>query len=211
MSLYARWIVPRLIECAMRQARLVPYRERVVSAARGKVLEIGIGSGVNLAHYGPAVQQIVGIDPSSELLVKARSRARAARAAVALVRGSAERLPFRDASFDSIVTTWTLCSIPDPHAALREMRRVLRAEGRLLFVEHGLAPEATIRRWQNWLTPAWRHVAGGCHLNREMDRLVSEAGFDIRAMHAGYMAGPKVMTYMYEGEAESPTGSQRRV
>jgi ubiquinone/menaquinone biosynthesis C-methylase UbiE len=204
MSLYGKWIVPRLIDCAMRQARLVPYRERAISAARSRVLEIGVGSGLNLAHYGAQVEQVVGIDPSSELLAGARSRARAARPAIMLVRASAERLPFRNASYDAIVMTWTLCSIPDPRAALAEMRRVLHPHGRLLFVEHGLAPEPSVRRWQNWLTPAWRRIGGGCHLNRKMDALMTEAGFRIRAMHAGYMAGPKPMTYMYEGEADSP-------
>src|SRR5258708_10762220 len=163
MSIYSKWVVPRLIECAMRQARLMPYRARVVSAGRGSVLEIGIGSGLNLSLYGPAVAQLVGIDPSSELLAKAAARARDASVDILLVGASAEQLPFGDGSFDCIVMTWTLCSIPRPRAALQEMRRVLHSRGTLLFVEHGLSPEHSVRRCQAWLTPLSPPAPGASH------------------------------------------------
>ena len=139
MAVYAKLILPRLLDLAMRSHLLAPYRDRVIGAARGRVLEVGIGSGLNLPLYGPPVDRVCGIDPSPELLHRARSRSGDARVPVSLVRASAEQLPFGDAVFDTIVMTWTLCSIPNPSAALAEVRRVLKTGGRLLFVEHGLS------------------------------------------------------------------------
>ena len=120
---------------------------------------------------------------------------------VRMVEGSAEAIPLEDASFDTVVTTWTLCSIPGLPAALAEIRRVLKGSGSLLFVEHGWAPEARVARWQDRLTPVWKPVAGGCHLNRPIDALIREAGFEIPNLHVGYMPGPKPFTFMYEGRA----------
>lgn len=153
MGIYGRLIVPRLINLAMRNERLAGYRHDTIGTARGLVLEIGIGSGVNLPIYGPAVDQVYGIDPSPELLDRAITRISDATVPVSLVRASAEQLPLADEFFDTIVMTWTLCSIPEPSAALAEMRRVLKHGGRLLFVEHGLSPEPSIIRWQHRLTP----------------------------------------------------------
>jgi len=201
MSFYETRILPWLLDLAMRQRQLVPYRERMLAAARGRVLEVGVGSGLNLPLYGPAVAQVYAIDPSPELLRLARGRAADAVAPVLLTRASAERLPFADGVFDTVVTSWTLCSIPDAPRALREMRRVLRPAGRLLFVEHGLAAEPGVARWQHRLTPCWRRLSGGCHLDRGIDDLIRSAGFDIVQLHTGYMRGPKPMTYMYEGQA----------
>jgi ubiquinone/menaquinone biosynthesis C-methylase UbiE len=201
MGFYDRVILPRLINLAMRSNRLVGYRQSTIEAARGLVLEIGIGSGMNLPLYGPPVTRVCGIDPSPELLRLAGRRAAEASVPVSLVRASAEQIPFRDAAFDTLVMTWTLCSIPDPGAALREMRRVLRPGGRLLFVEHGLAPEPGVVRWQRRLTPCWRRIGGGCHLDREMDDLIRAAGFAIDALDTGYMPGPKPWTFMYQGRA----------
>ena len=114
---------------------------------------------------------------------------------------SAEHLPFADAVFDTIVMTWTLCSIASPLAALMEMRRVLKPGGDLFFVEHGLSPELRIARWQHWLTPCWKRIGGGCHLDRKMDDLIRAAGFQINAVETGYMKGPKPWTFMYQGSA----------
>ena len=201
MGFYERWVVPRLLDLAMRNNRLTGYRQATVAAARGLVLEIGIGSGRNLSLYGPEVDQVCGIDPSPELLDRAREQIGDARVSVGLVRGSAEQLPFPDAAFDALVMTWTLCSIPNPTAALTEMRRVLKPGGRLVFVEHGLSPEHRIMRWQRRLTPYWKRISGGCHLDRKMDGLIRAAGFRVEALETGYMPGPKPWTFIYRGTA----------
>jgi len=203
MGFYERWIVPRLLDLAMRNRLLDDYRQRTIETARGLVLEVGVGSGLNLPLYGSAVTRVVGLDPSPELLRLASNRTADAVVPVSLLRGSAEHVPFRDAVFDAIVITWTLCSIPNPIAALTEMRRVLRPGGRLIFVEHGLSPEIRTARWQRRLTPYWKHFSGGCHLDRQMDDLIRSAGFEIDAVETGYLKGPKPWTFMYQGVATS--------
>jgi ubiquinone/menaquinone biosynthesis C-methylase UbiE len=153
MGFYERWIVPHLLDLAMRNRVLDPYRQRTIETAQGLVLEVGFGSGLNLPLYGPALARVVGLDPSHELLRHGSRRAADAVVSVSLLRASAEHVPFSDAVFDTIVMTWTLCSIPNPIAALTDMRRVLRPGGRLFFVEHGLSPEIRTARWQHRLTP----------------------------------------------------------
>lgn len=199
MGLYENWVLPRLLDLGMRNRVPDCYRRGAIKSAHGLVLEIGVGSGLNLSLYGPAVGRVIGLDPSSELLGLARKRATRAVIPVSMVRASAERIPFADASSDAIVMTWTLCSIPNPIAALIEMRRVLMPGGRLPFVEHGLSPEIRIARWQHLLTPYWRRISGGCHLDRKMDDLIRTAGFQVDAVETGYMKGPKPWTFMYQG------------
>lgn len=199
MSFYDSHILPHLINLAMRNRELLPYRQRVVAAAHGKVLEIGIGSGLNLPFYGSRVDEILGLDPAPRLVDMAQEEAERSRAPVTLITGSAESIPIGDSSIDTVVTTWTLCSIPDATAALREMRRVLKPGGQLLFVEHGLAPEVNVRRWQNRLTPVWRRMAGGCHLNRPIRALIETAGFGVVRLDTGYARGPRPMTFFFEG------------
>ena len=201
MGFYDTMVLPRLLDLVMRNKQLMGYRHQTIGAARGHVLEIGVGSGLNLPIYGSAVDQVCGIDPSPELLNHASERLPSARVPVLLVRASAEQLPFSEAAFDSLVMTWTLCSIPDPSAALNEMRRVLKPGGRLVFVEHGLSPEPRITRWQRRLTPYWKRIGGGCHLDRKMDDLMRAAGFRVDALETGYMKGPKPWTFMYQGSA----------
>jgi ubiquinone/menaquinone biosynthesis C-methylase UbiE len=201
MRLYDRFILPWLIELAMRNRALARYRDRALASAQGEILEIGVGAGVNLPRYGAAAAHICALDPSAALLHRAAAKRDEAPCPVALLRGVAERLPFAESSFDTLVMTWTLCSIPDPAAALGEMRRVLKPGGRLLFVEHGLAPEPRIARWQHVLTPGWRRLAGGCHLDRPIAELIRDAGFRLDTLAAGYMPGPKPWTFMYEGSA----------
>jgi ubiquinone/menaquinone biosynthesis C-methylase UbiE len=201
MAFYQNHILPHLIRLTMRGQHLTPYRERALAAAEGRVLEIGIGAGANLAFYGPNTRELVGLEPSPRLVEMARKAGERARLPIELVEASAERIPLDSHSVDTVVMTWTLCSISNPLAALREMRRVLKPEGRLLFVEHGLAPDARVRKWQHRLTPIWKHLAGGCHLDRAMDALIAKGGFQIVRLETGYMKGPKPMTFMYEGLA----------
>jgi ubiquinone/menaquinone biosynthesis C-methylase UbiE len=201
MGLYEQWVLPRLLESAMRNGRLTPYREKVIRPARDLVLEIGVGSGLNLPLYGPPVGRVVALDPSPELLRLANNRLADARVPVSLVRASAEQLPAANEVFDTIVLTWTLCSIANPIEALTEMWRVLKPGGRLLFVEHGLSPDTRVAGWQHGLTPCWKRIGGGCHLDRKMDDLIRAAGFRIDAIETGYMSGPKPWTFMYRGSA----------
>jgi ubiquinone/menaquinone biosynthesis C-methylase UbiE len=201
MGFYRRRIVPWLTHLSMRQEQLLPFRRQAVSAAEGRVLEIGIGSGLNLPLYGGVVSSVIGLEPSAELLRMARSRASAAAIPVALLDASAEAIPLEASSVDTVVTTWTLCTIPDLSRALAEMRRVLKPGGALLFVEHGRAPEPGIARWQDRLDPLWSHIAGGCHLNRKMDDLLIQAGFRIDTLKNPRLPGPPTHTFLYQGVA----------
>jgi ubiquinone/menaquinone biosynthesis C-methylase UbiE len=199
MGFYNNHILPHVINLAMRSRELDPYRRRVVSQAQGRVLEIGIGSGLNLALYGPAVDEILGLDPAPRLIDMAQQAADRAKVAVTLITGSAQAIPIDAGSIDTLVTTWTLCSIPDAGAALQEMRRVLKPTGQLLFVEHGSAPQENVRKWQNRLTPVWKRIGGGCHLNRPIRTLIENSGFRIVRLDTGYAKGPRPMTFFYEG------------
>lgn len=201
MNFYQRHVLPRLLDLAMRQKQMLPFRRRVIGAAEGTVLEIGIGSGLNLPLYGASVRAVIGLEPSPELLRMARARAARASVPVELLEASAEAVPLEDASIDTVVTTWTLCTIPDAPRALAEMRRVLKPSGNLLFVEHGRAPEPGVARWQDRLDPLWRRVAGGCYLNRKIDDLISASGFRIDALENARLPGPRTHTFLYEGRA----------
>ncbi|HEX5432105.1 MAG TPA: class I SAM-dependent methyltransferase [Bryobacteraceae bacterium] len=201
MGFYYEHILPHLISLGMKNRRLAPYRERIVSQAEGRVLEIGIGSGLNLPFYSNRATEVLGLDPHPKLLAMVSQRQRPAP--VELIEGSAESIPLDDGSVDTVVTTWTLCSVPDARKALGEMRRVLRPGGRLLLVEHGLAPDEQVRKWQHRLTPAWKRIAGGCHLDRPIPDLVQAAGFQIVQLQTGYMPGPRPMTFMYEAVASA--------
>ncbi len=201
MSFYQRYIVPRLTHLAMRQHYLVRFRRRVIGAAEGRVLEIGIGSGLNFPIYGATVTSVIGLEPSSELLRMADTRASCATVPIRLLDASAEAIPLDTDSIDTVVTTWTLCTIPDAPRALTEMRRVLKPGGRLLFVEHGRAPEPRVARWQDRLDPLWSRLAGGCHLNRKMDDLIAGNGFRIDGMTNARLPGPRTHTFLYEGSA----------
>jgi ubiquinone/menaquinone biosynthesis C-methylase UbiE len=200
MSFYRKHVLPHLIQMSMNQAHFEPYRRRVTSAARGRVLEIGVGSGLNLPLYS-ADTQVVGLDPSPKLLSMARTVVTDPSRSIELIEGSAESIPLPDNSVDTVVTTWTMCSIPNLGAALSEVRRVLKADGQLLFAEHGRSHEPSVERWQNRLTPVWKRIGGGCHLNRQIDHLIRDGGFDIEQIQTSYMKGPKPMTFMFEGIA----------
>jgi ubiquinone/menaquinone biosynthesis C-methylase UbiE len=201
MGLYQRRVVPCLTHLAMSQSQLLPFRQHVVGAAEGRVLEIGVGSGLNFPLYGATVGSVIGLEPSAELLRMARPRARAAAVPVTLLDASAEAIPLDNSSIDTVVTTWTLCTVPNAGQALGEIRRVLRPGGVLLFVEHGRAPEASVARWQDRLDLFWSYLAGGCHLNRKMDDLVTGAGFRIETLKNSRLPGPRTHTYLFEGRA----------
>jgi ubiquinone/menaquinone biosynthesis C-methylase UbiE len=199
MGFYDDYVLPHVINLSMRSRELLSYRKRLLSRAQGRVLEIGIGSGLNLPHYPTDVEEIVGLEPSFRLLAMAQRSADACKLPVTVIAGRAEAIPMDSQSFDTVITTWTLCSIPDAIEALKEMRRVLKPAGQLLFVEHGLAPEGYVRRWQHRLTPLWTKIGGGCHLNRPIRTLIESAGFAITTLETGYAKGPKPMTFFYEG------------
>jgi ubiquinone/menaquinone biosynthesis C-methylase UbiE len=202
MGFYQNQVVPLLTSLSMRNENLAAYRQRVVPEATGRVLEIGIGAGLNLPLYSPKiVQQVIGLEPSPKLLEMAR-RVERHGLSVDFVEGSAEEIPLENASVDTVVTTWTLCTIPDPDSALRQMRRVLKPGGHLLFVEHGRASDPNVVWWQDRLTPIWKRIGGGCHLNRPISSLIAGAGFRLERLKTSYMPGPKPMTFMYEGSAQ---------
>jgi len=205
MSFYQEHVVPHLVNLAMRNRELDPYRERVLAGAEGRVLEIGIGAGANLKFYPPRVKEILALEPSAKLISMARRAAGESShriAAVNFLEASAETIPLEPGTVDTVVMTWTLCSIPDAPQALREMRRVLKPGGQLLFVEHGQSPDASVKKWQDRLTPLWKRIAGGCHLNRPISGLLEQASFHVTHLTTGYMKnGPKPMTFLYEGIA----------
>lgn len=202
MGFYAKYLLPRVIDLAMRNKEMTRLRAASIPRARGEVLELGIGSGRNLPFYSQQVERVYGVDPSGELQRMARSRA-AGRVPVEFLTQSAEEpLPLADASIDTIVITWTLCSIPNPLEALQLVKRVLKPSGRLIFLEHGRAPDRGIAGWQDRLTPFWKHLTGGCHLNRRVDELIVGAGFQIMDLKTFYVPGPRAMTYTYQGSAQ---------
>ena len=202
MGFYNRWILPQVIELTMRQKNFSPFRERTAGAAHGRVLEIGISSGLNLASFRPDTETVCGVDPSAELLAKASQRVPNVGFPVRLLEASCEKLPLEDQSFDTVVMTFTLCSIADAGAALREIRRVLKPEGELLFAEHGRAPDPDVMRWQDRITPVWKRIGGGCHLNRKVDDLIQAAGFRLERLSVGYQKfAPRPFSFFYEGRA----------
>lgn len=208
MSFYQKWILPRLVDVTMRNTVATRYRSRIVPKACGTVLEIGIGSGLNLPFYGIGVEHLYGLDPSEELLAMARKKARALAFPIDFMAHTSEEIPLDDSSIDTVVMTWTLCSIADPVKTLKELSRVIKPGGTLLFVEHGLAPEDRVQDWQQRLNPLWSRLTGGCNLNRKMDQLIRAAGFDFAELKTEYAAGPRPLNYMYSGQAQFRLGQR---
>jgi ubiquinone/menaquinone biosynthesis C-methylase UbiE len=201
VGFYGKYVLPRIIDFAMKNKESTKVRAALIPQARGEVLEIGIGSGLNLPFYSREVKHIFGVDPSLELQKMAAKRVAGPMKVDFIPQSAEEPLPLDESSIDTVVMAWTLCSIPDAAKALEQMRRVLKSEGRLIFVEHGRAPDRKVAAWQDWLTPVWKHATGGCHLNRKVDDLITGAGFHITELTTSYLPGPRPMTYTYQGAA----------
>lgn len=203
MGFYDRHILPRFLDLACGMKSVSDQRRKVVPEAEGRVLEIGVGSGLNLPFYDRSrVSEIVGLDPASEMLVRARKRAADSGLDLTFIELEAEAIPLDDRSVDCVVMTYTLCTIPQTRKALSQMRRVLKPGGRLLFAEHGRAPDDGIVRWQDRLNPSWRRIAGGCNLNRDIPSLIREGGFAVERLETAYIPKtPRFMGFNYWGRA----------
>jgi len=198
--MYQKYIFPKLLNFAMKAPALTKIRSSLLPIAEGKVLEIGIGSGLNLPFYNSDAQ-ITGVDPSTELQAYAQDIAIEQGLKVEFLAQSGESIPVDNNSFDSVVMTWSICSIPEPNKVLLEIRRVLKPQGKVIFAEHGIAPDQEVVKWQNRINPIWNVIGGGCNLNREIDRLYIDAGFAFSDIEKGYIPGPRWATYNYQGVA----------
>jgi SAM-dependent methyltransferase len=204
VTLYESLILPRLVDWGCGVGAITEQRERIVPRARGRVLELGIGSGRNLPLYdAEAVKLVWGVDPSPELYRMAAGRASGLPFPVRFFVRPADEpgLALADGSVDTVVVTYALCTIPDPVVALKEARRTLAPDGELLFAEHGRSPDPSVRRWQERVTPVWRHVAGGCRLDRDPLAILAEAGFRVQEIDTGYLPGWKPASWHYLGVA----------
>jgi ubiquinone/menaquinone biosynthesis C-methylase UbiE len=202
VGFYAKHILPHVIDVAMRNPAATRLRAEWIPRATGDVLEVGIGSGLNLPFYTDRVRRIYGLDPSPELLRIAHTRAAHQPLPVEFMAQPVESaIPLPRASIDTVVLTWTLCSIGHPQLALNEIRRVLKPDGRVVFIEHGSAPESRVRTVQHWATPVWKRLAGGCHLDRQVNTILNEAGYDLVESEAGYLRGPRPLMFTYRGLA----------
>lgn len=208
MGFYEDQILPRLVDWVCSNKQFSELREPFLKSLEGIVLEIGFGSGTNLPFYPVKVKKLIAIDPSTKGRELARDRLKEAKFPVEFIDyTNDQRFPLPDGSVDHVVSSFTLCTISDLEKVLSEVKRVLRPGGRFHFLEHGRSPDKTIAKWQDRLTPIQKVVAGGCHLNREFDRIIKEAGFLITKLEKHYAKGPKVAAYIYEGSAVVPNPS----
>jgi len=203
MGFYDNHILPLMINCACGVKPVRKQREKVVPRAEGRVLEIGMGSGLNIEHYDPdKVEMVWGLEPSEGMRKKAWPRVQAAPFRLEWLDLPGEEIPLEDNSADTVVMTYTLCTIPGWKEALEQMRRVLKPGGKLLFSEHGAAPDAAVKRWQDRINPVWKKIAGGCNLNRDIPHLLREGGFDVRELDTMYVPGtPRIAAFTYWGYA----------
>jgi ubiquinone/menaquinone biosynthesis C-methylase UbiE len=202
MSIYEKYLLPRLVNFTCGLKPMMKQREKVVPLAEGRVLEIGIGSGLNMPYYSTSkVKRLWGLDPSQETWALAQDKGKKLNFDVEFIEASAEEIPLDRGSADTVLVTYTICTIPDAIAALKEARRVLKPGGNLLFCEHGLAPDESVRRWQDRLNPLWTRIGGGCNLNRPIPELIKQAGFSIRRMDTMYIPGWKPASFNYWGVA----------
>jgi ubiquinone/menaquinone biosynthesis C-methylase UbiE len=202
MGLYSRYIFPRLMNWGMAVKTIIPYREEILAQARGKVLELGFGTGPNLPYYPSHIRELHAVEVNEGMGSLARKNLVRSPIRVIFHLLDAEHLPFPDEHFDTVVSTWTLCSIPQISLALTQVYRVLKPDGQFLFVEHGLSNEPGVQKWQHRLTPFQKVIGGGCHLDRNIEALIEEAGFKFRQLRKEYAPGsPKVAGYFYIGIA----------
>ena len=201
VGFYVDRVLPRITDVALSGKEFAKLRARVCGGLSGEVLEVGFGSGRNVPHYPPAIERVQAVDPATAGRRLAANRLAATSIPIEFIGLNGEDLPLADASVDHVLTTWTLCTIPDVDRALAEMRRVLRPGGALHFVEHGLSPDAQVARWQDRLNPIQKRVFGGCHLNRPIDRLLENAGLRVAPLEKFYAKGPKAFGYLFEGVA----------
>lgn len=205
MSFYADQVLPRAMDVLMRGAELTAVRARVASGLSGEVLEVGFGSGLNVAHYPPAVTRLFAVDPATVGRKLAAPRVAASSVPISYVGLDGQSLPLPANSVDHALTTWTLCTIPDVARALQEIERVLRPGGSLHFIEHGRSSDSRVARRQDRLTPLQRRVAGGCRLNRPIDRLIADSGLHLARLETYYLSGLKTVNFSYEGIATKAT------
>lgn len=205
MSLYEKYLLPKFLNCACGSKPISYQRKKVVPMAEGKVLEIGIGSGLNLPFYDKSkLDELWGLDPSEGLSEMAKQVADEEAMEVNFISAGAEEIPLPDNHFDSVLVTYTMCTIPEVHRANKEIQRVLKGNGRLIFCEHGEAPDKNIKKWQNRINPLWKKLAGGCNINRNIPSLIQESGFDIIDLEEMYLPNtPKIAGYNYWGYAVS--------
>ncbi len=201
MGFYADQMVPRITDIALGSKTLARLRARVAAGLEGDVLEVGFGSGRNVPHYPPTLARVRAVDPATVGRKLAAKRVAASPVPIEYVGLDGQALPLEAASVDHVLTTWTLCTIPDVALALAEIRRVLRPGGALHFLEHGHSPDPKVARWQDRLTPIQRRIGGGCHLNRPIDQLLTDAAFELAQIDNYYLKGPKPLGYMFEGIA----------
>jgi len=201
MAFYANHILPRIIDRGMRNDFMFEHRDRAAPLASGRTLEIGMGSGLNFPFYTSKVQHFFGLEPSALLREKAQPLADGTVFPVELIDALAENIPLETNSIDSVVSSWTVCSISGVEQALAEVRRVLRPDGRFIFIEHGRAPDASVSKWQDRLLPVFRPLAG-CSLNRAIDELIEAAGFKFATLEKDYFDGPRFISYHYVGQAQ---------
>ena len=202
MSLYEKYFLPKLLDFCCGMEGFQNKRSQIVPLAHGRILEIGIGSGLNFDHYNfDKVEEIIGVDPAVSSVAMARSRASQYNSKISFIESSAESIDLPSNTFDCVVIGYSLCTIPDPLKALAEARRLMKSEGSLFFMEHGLAPEQSIQKWQHRLTPGWKKIGGGCNLNRDIENLISTSGFQFKSLSKKYIKGPKIAAFQYYGEA----------
>jgi len=204
MGFYDDQVLPRVIDKVLGSAAMGELRKRALTGVEGSVLEIGFGSGTNLVHYPPDVELVLAVDPAMVGRKLARKHLARSRVPVEFVGLDGQSVPLDDDSVDNAVSTWTLCTVPDPAAALGEIRRIVRPGGRLYFLEHGLSDDPRIAGRQHRREPLQRRFAGGCHLTRRFDDLLADAGFDVERCSRFVIAGPATMSHMYAGTAVVP-------